>query len=261
MRPCSNQLLPCRIPFDGPQLDLAPAIQGYSLHAVSDARRFVELRRLSAPWDAPCNWSLRLIECMLLLEQNLPEIAWRELQAALAWRNAREKEAVLLDALPPIKISEWLILATVALAVSKTETAETYASEAISRIQNETTFSVGEVLQDTRADAMTVFAAIKLHQGLLQEAEMLLQLAHDAHVQAGDMEQIVVDLILMADVELFSGNSEATMYLLFEAETMLTEECDPTRHLRCQKFLKVVHHRLVAGQSEFCSNNGRCCLN
>ena len=121
--------------------------------------------------------------------------------------------------------------------------------------------SVGEILQDTRADAMAVFAAVKLHQGLLQEAEMLLQLAHDAHVQAGDMEQIVVDLVLMADVELHSGNFDAATYLLFEAETILTDECDSTRHLRCQKFRSVVHQRLISGQGEAHRNRGDFCLN
>ena len=242
-------------------MDLAPAIQGYATDALIDARRFVELRRLSAAWDAPCNWSLRLIECMLLLEQNHAESAWRELQSGLGWRNAREKESILLDALPPITIAEWLVMATIALAVDKPDTAESYASEAIARIQNETTFSVGEILQDTRADAMAVFAAVKLHQGLLQEAEMLLQLAHDAHVQAGDMEQIVVDLVLMADVELHSGNFDAATYLLFEAETILTDECDSTRHLRCQKFRSVVHQRLISGQGEAHRNRGDFCLN
>lgn len=198
---------------------------------------------------------------MLLLEQNQPDNAWRELQAGLAWRNAREKESILLDALPPISIAEWLVMATIALAVDKPESAEAYASEAIGRIQNEATFSVGEVLQDTRADAMSVFAAIKLHQGLLQEAEMLLQLAHDAHVQAGDMEQIVVDLILMADVELHSGNLDAATYLMFEAETILIEECDSTRHLRCEKLRTVVHQRLISRQGAARKNSGGLCLN
>ena len=80
---------------------------------------------------------------------------------------------------------------------------------------------------------------------MYREAELLLGLAHDAHVQAGDMEQMAVDLILMSDVEVFSGDRDAATFLLFEAERIHTEECDFTRHLRCESLKQSVKNRLV----------------
>lgn len=247
LRAGSTQLLPCRIPFGECKLDLTPAVQGYLMDSLKDASRFAELWRLSLSSEDPNNWSLRLIECMLLLERNEPDNAWQHLQSALAWRNKRETEPVLLDAIERISVSQWLVMATISLAVGKTETAESYASEAIARIEKEATCCVGDLLRDTRADAMTTFAAIRIQQHRFQEAEMLLQLAHDAHTQAGDLEQMVVNLVYLSDVELYSGNAEAATYLLLESETILNEECDPTRHVRQNKLKAVIHQRLVDG--------------
>lgn len=231
------------------------------MDSLQDASRFVELWRLSLADDDPSNWPLRLIECMLLLERNEPENAWHHLQAALSWRNKRENEPVLLDAIDSIAVSEWLVMATVALAVDKAETAESYASEAISRIEKDSTCCVSDLLRDTRADAMATFAAIRIQQHRFQEAEMLLQLAHDAHTQAGDMEQIVVDLVLLSDVELYSGNHEAATYMLLEAENILKDECDPSRHARRDKLKSAIHQRLLEGFGEGANFRAGACHN
>ena len=90
---------------------------------------------------------------------------------------------------------------------------------------------------------MLVFATIRLTQQRYCEAEMLLQLSHDAHVQAGDMEQLVVDLILLADVEFHSGSAVASHYLLNECEQILNEDCDESRHHRRRQLQRVVRQR------------------
>ena len=153
-----------------------------------------------------------------------------------------------MDALPPISICDWLVMATIALAVDKIDTAERYASEAVARVQKDATLCSATVLRDLRADAMTVFATVRLAQRRFAEAEMLLQLAYDAHSLVGDLEQMAVDQILLSDVEHIGGSRQNAICLLFEAETILDEQCDLTRHPRVSTLKQVIHQRLVDGQ-------------
>lgn len=247
------QLLPCRVPF-GQELrciedrDLAPAIQGYEVQQFDDSRRFIELTRMSSAADSESQWRLRLIEAALWVEQGEGDEAWHQLQLALSWRNRREEEPLLLDALPAISIGEWLVMATIALATGSLDTAECYASEAVARVQQNPTLCVADVLRDSRADTMTVFAAVRLAQQRFREAETLLQLAYDAHILAGDLEQVVVDLILLADVEHYAGNHSAAIYLLCEAQSVIDDECDSTRHCRLDALKQIIHQRLHEGR-------------
>ena len=245
LRPSAGQVLPVRVPFDIVEGPVDPAIQAYAMQLHSDARRYLELRRLSCRGDVPDQWSLRLLEAMLLLEQARPDDSWHQLQLGLAWRQQREEEATANESLAAISITEWLLMATIALGAEEIDRAEIYASEAVGCIEDSPVSCLAEVLHDTRGDAMTVFAAVRLGQHRLQEAELLLGLAHDAHVQAGDMQQIAVDLILQSDVELCSGDRDAATFLLFEAERILQQECDTTRHLRCESLQQAIRNRLV----------------
>ncbi len=243
------QLLPCRVPFGALSRDLTPAVQGYGIQQLCDARRYVELTRMGCHQDDSDQWHLRLVEAALCLEQGDGDEAWHQLQLALKWRNSREQESLLKDALPPISINDWLVMATVALSVDKVETAESFASEAIAKVQNEPTAFSHDVLRDSRADAITTFATVRLAQGRFGEAEMLLQLAYEAHELAGDLEQMAVDFVLLADVEQLSGNRTESVYLLCEAETILNEKCDSTRHDRVFALKQVIHQRLVNGHA------------
>ena len=197
---CESQLLPCRVPFENSIRDLSPAIQGYETRQLRDARRYVELTRMSCDVQDADHWRLRLVEAALCVEQGDGNEAWHQLQLALSWRNRREQDLRLMDALPPISICDWLVMATIALAVDKIDTAERYASEAVARVQKDATLCSATVLRDLRADAMTVFATVRLAQRRFAEAEMLLQLAYDAHSLVGDLEQMAVDQILLSDV-------------------------------------------------------------
>jgi tetratricopeptide (TPR) repeat protein len=199
-------LLPCVVPFVIAASDLTPARQLYAENELAQALRFVELSRMTKTTDSIEQWNLRLIAAMLQLESRQPNEAWRTLQSALSWRNRLENQAMSADLLPAIEPREWLVMAIVALGVNELDTAERYASEAIGRIQDQPFCCVADLLCDTRADAMAVFATIRLCQQRYQEAEMLLQLARDAYLQAGDMQQLVVGLILLADVEFNSGS-------------------------------------------------------
>jgi len=236
------------VPFSGGEHDLMPAIQGYDCQQFNDAKRFVELTRMSCAWESSDQWRLRLIEAALCVEQGDGDEAWHLLQLALSWRNRREQEPLLLDALLPISISEWLMMATIAVAIGKFDTAESYASEAVAKVQQNPTSCVAELFRDTRADAMTVFATVRLAQQRYSEAETLLQLAYDAHALAGDLEQMAVDLILLADVEQHGGNRSAAIYLLCEAQSILDDECDPARHCRIDALKQTIHQRLLEGQ-------------
>ena len=139
-------------------------------------------------------------------------------------------------------------MATIALAVNKVDTAERYASEAVARVQKDATSCSATVLRDLRADAMTVFATVRLAQQRFAEAETLLQLAYEAHSLVGDLEQMAVDQILLSDVEHIGGNRQDAIYLLFDAQSILDEQCDVTRHPRVSPLKQVIHQRLVDGQ-------------
>lgn len=225
-------LLPCAVPFELASSNLTPARQLYADNELTQALRFVELSRLANSSVSSEQWSLRLISAMLLLQGRQHRDAWRILQSALNWRSRQERHAASPTLVPLIGPTEWLVMATVALGVGEIDTAERYASEAIGFIEDRPSCCVKDVLSDTRADAMTVFATLRLCQKRYQEAEMLLELAHDAYVQAGDMQQLVVSLILLADVEFHSGSTLSAQYLLCECERLLNEECDITRHDR-----------------------------
>lgn len=237
-------LLPCAVPFGLTEVDLTPAVQSYAEHEITQALRFVELSRLTNPRNSSEQWALRLIAAMLQLEAGQPRDAWRSLQSALSWRNRRERQTTTPDSVPIIEPGEWLVMATVALGVQEFDTAELYASEAIGRIEAQPYCCAADVLCDTRADAMTVFATIRLCQQRYQEAEMLLQLSHDAYIQAGDLQQLVVSLTLLADVEFHSGNSMGAKYLLCECDRILNEDCDTTRHCRVFRLKHVVDQKV-----------------
>lgn len=243
-------ILPCPVPFEIADADLLPAQQLVAEGDLSQALRFVELCRIACASRSAQQWKLRLVGAMLNVGLNRPEDAWSNIQAGLSWRNREEKFATEPTEVAVIEPCEWLVMATVALAIGDDGTAESYASEAIARMEQESSCCLADLLCDTRADAMIVFAAIRMSQQRYQEAEMLLQLSHDAYVQAGDMEQLVVSLILLADVEFFSGNVLAAKFLLCEADELLRENCDATRHFRIGRLNLVIEQRLHAWRSQ-----------
>ncbi|MCR9202333.1 MAG: hypothetical protein NXI04_27135 [Planctomycetaceae bacterium] len=257
LRDGSRQVLPCPVPFHECAQDVMPAVQGYVLGQFADARRFIELRRLATEHADAQQWTLRLVECMLNLEQGRADAAWKHLQLGLTWRACQEpvKEAPAASSATAVELGvrDYLIMATVALASDRIEAAETYASRAIEQIENDPSSCLSDVLQDTRADAMLVFATIRLHQQRPGEAETLLQYAYDAHMQAGDIEQVATGLLLQADIELAGGRLTTADSFLGEARRLLSEKCDDTRHLRqshlctvVEKQLRLVRARLAA---------------
>ncbi|MEO2017214.1 MAG: hypothetical protein ABGZ53_22895 [Fuerstiella sp.] len=236
----------CRVPFGSTDTDLQPAIDLYRDGQSQQAMRFVHLCQAACPWQSADQFRLGLILAILNLEADQPDEAWHQMQLALSWRNQREREPVLLDALPTIAAGEWLAMATVALHVNDCHTAEVYATEAIARTENRPSICVSDLLRDTHADAITVLAAVRLAQRRFRESETLLQLSRDAHVHAGDPEQVVVDLILWADVQLQSGTINAARHLIVEAEQVLAGECTDDRHHRRGLLNQVVAQRLRA---------------
>lgn len=240
----SSVLLPCAVPFAISSGDLTPARQSYAQNEIAQALRFVELSRLTNSNTSTEQWTLRLIAAMLQLQMRQHRDAWRTLQSALSWRNRQDRQAALSNSETVIEPGDWLVMATVALGVDEIDTAERYASEAIQRIEQCRACCAADLLRDTRADAMTVFATIRLCQQRYQEAEMLLQLAHDAYLQAGDMQQLAVSLVLLADVEFHSGSALSAKYLLCESERILDEECDATRHDRIAGLKQIIDLRV-----------------
>lgn len=236
----SNVLLPCAVPFAISSTDLTPARQLYVQNEIAQALRFVELARLAKSGTSTEQWNLRLIAAMLQLQMRQHRDAWRTLQSALSWRNRQDRQAKLPNSETVIAPRDWLVMATVALGVDEIDTAERYTSEAIRCIEKRPACCAADLLSDTRADAMTVFASIRLCQQRYQEAEMLLQLAHDAYIQAGDMQQLAVSLVLLADVEYHSGSTLSAKYLLCESERILDEECDAMRHDRVAGLKQII---------------------
>ena len=234
----------CRVPFNSTDVDLLPAIELYRDGQRQEAMRFVHLCPAACPWQLADQFRLRLILAILNLDADQSDDAWHQMQMALRWRNQREQEPVLLDALPAITAGEWLAMATVALHVNDCHTAEVYATEAVARTENHPSICVSDLLRDTHADALTVLAAVRLEQRRFGESELLLQLSRDAHTQAGDPEQVVVDLILSADVQLHSGTVDAAWKLIVEAEQVLAEDCTDERHHRRRPLRQVVEQRL-----------------
>ena len=237
-------LLPCAVPFSLAETDLTPACQSFAEDELSQALRFVEFCAAACSETSHEQWTLRLIAAMLSLELQQPDNAWKILQTALSRRNQQEDDGSSPYSLSTIGPREWLVMATIALGVQQPETAESFTSEAVARMEQQPACCTADLLSDTRADAMVVFATIRLTQQRYYEAEMLLQLSHDAHVQAGDMEQLVVDLTLLADVEFQSGSPVAAHYLLCEGERILKQDFDATRHLRCGRLQRAVQQRL-----------------
>ncbi len=254
-------LLPCAVPFGIADAELHPAMQLLADDDVAQALRYVELCRMACGSGSPQQWRLRLVASMLNLQRSRPEDAWSAVQAGLSWRNRTEKFAVEPNTIEVIQPREWLVMATVALGIGDADAAERYASEAIARVEHDPCCCASDVLCDTRADAMTVFATIRMYQQRYQEAEMLLQLSYDAYVQAGDIEQLAVTLTLLADVELYSGNALAAKYLLCESEDMLRENCDTTRHFRIGRLKQVVEQRLQMWRSFGGSQNVIAAMN
>ncbi|HIE99730.1 MAG TPA: hypothetical protein EYG03_05530 [Planctomycetes bacterium] len=234
----------CRVPFGSTDTDLQPAIELYRDGQIQQALRYVHLCQVACPWQSADQFCLGLILAMLNLEADQPDDAWHQMQLALSWRNKREQEAVLLDALPAITTREWLAMATVALHTNDCHTAEVYATEAIARIGNRPSIWVSDQFRDTYADAMTVLATVRLGQGRFLESELLLQLSRDAHAQAGDPEQVVVDLILSADVQLQSGNVDTAGHLIVQAKHVLAGECTDERHHRQELLRQAIEQRL-----------------
>lgn len=265
LRPGRCQLLPCPVPFEDCGVDVTPAIQGYVMGQFADARRFMELRRLSSSHDDPQQWAIRLVECMLELEQGNADAAWQSLQLGLTWQASQDglKNATASKASTAVRpaVRDYLIMATIALSGERIEAAETYASRAISIIESEPHCGVGDVLRDTRADAMLVFAAIRLQQQRCGEAETLLQYAYDAHMQAGDLEQVIVGLVLQADIESSSLRRTAATTFLMEARRLTREKCDPGRHLRHAHLCQVVDDRLRTAHRSAGHAGGNASLN
>lgn len=243
-------LLPCPIPFELAASDLTPAQQLYGVNDLPQALRFVELCRLSCGSHSIEQWTLRLVAAMLQLEASHPEDAWLTLQAGLSWRNRTDKYATEDSNAGIIQPREWLTMATIALGINDTDAAERYASEAVGQMEKQPACCLTDVLCDTRADAMTVFAAIRLSQQRFQEAEMLLQLSHDAYVQAGDMEQLIGSLALLADVEFHSGSLLAAKFLLYECDEAVRDNCDKTRHFRLARLRLLLKQRLQACRND-----------
>lgn len=261
LRDGSRQVLPCPVPFHECAHDVVPAIQGYVLGQFADARRFIELRRLATEHGDAQQWTLRLVECMLNLEQGRATAAWKHLQLGLTWRACQKsatssgQSAGSTTAVGP-GVRDYLIMATVALAGDRIEAAETYASRAIELIETDPCCCLTDVLQDTRADAMLVFATIRLHQQRPGEAETLLQYAYDAHMQAGDIEQVATGLLLQADIESAGGRHATASAFLTEARRLLNEKCDQSRHLRHAHLTSAVSERIDTNQARMAKENG-----
>ncbi|MCP4788181.1 MAG: hypothetical protein GY878_32100 [Fuerstiella sp.] len=236
----------CRVPFGSTDTDLQPAIDLYRDGQSQQAMRFVHLCQAACPWQSTDQFRLRLVLAILNVEADQPDDAWYQMQLALSWRNQREQEPVLLDALPAIAASEWLAMATVALQLNDCHTAELYATKALAQIENHPSICISDLLRDTHADAMMVLAAVRLAQQQFSESKTLLQHSRDAHVQAGDPEQVVADLILLADVQLQSGTIRASRQLIVEAEQVLAGECTDDRHHRRGLLRNVIEQRLRA---------------
>ncbi|MEZ6130871.1 MAG: hypothetical protein R3C59_19550 [Planctomycetaceae bacterium] len=237
-------VLPCAVPFGATACDLAPAIQSLEQNEPGMAVRFVELQLAAIPTTHADHWPLSLILGMLHVEHQHGNSAWRVLQTALTCRSSLKRGSVPAGNFTSTVVQASLAMATIALSVRKLTTAEQCASDAVRVIQQNPMAFGAEVLQDVRADAMTVFAAIRLAQRRYHEAETLLEPAHDAHRQAGDIQQCVVDLILMADVEYHSGSLLSACSLLYDGERILTEDFDPARHWRHRRLNLAVRQRL-----------------
>lgn len=145
--------------------------------------------------------------------------------------------------LPTIPPSDWLIMSCSALGVGDVETAELYVSEAARRLQNSPACCVGELLSDSRGDALATLAAIRLTQSRLSEAGMLLQLARDAHAQVADLEQLAVDIILLSDCERLRNEPSAAEFLLSDARRLVENDCVPERHRRREILLTIIGQR------------------
>lgn len=205
----------------------------------------LQLTRVQLPWESPWQWHLRLIEATLNLEDHQGEEAWHSIQLGTAWRERNGADLQPPGSnLPRIDVASWLLMANVALANGHLLKAEGWVSEAVQIVEACPAVCVDDVLKDRRADIMTLLAAIRLAQGKLHESESLLQLAYDAHMVAGDMQQLVVDLMLLADVEHQSRCVSNARLLLAEALQRLDEDCDPVRHTRVEQLRIAVRSRL-----------------
>ncbi|APZ91002.1 ATP-dependent transcriptional regulator [Fuerstiella marisgermanici] len=252
------QLLPIEVPFDLCGNRLQPAAELFAEGEIDAALKFVRMVAV-AEATQPCQlWPLHLVAVMLLLECGRSDDAWNQLQQALAVRNETESPVGRSDAQQSIAPREWLVMATAALAVNDFEGAERYASECVAIFDQRPSVAGCELLSDCRADAMTVFAAIRLSQHKIREAEMLLQLAHDAYTQVGDMQQLAVTLVLLADVEQLSGSPVSASYLLSEADQLLAEECDTSRHFRIHVIREAIASRRLRRGSSLARHNSLC---
>lgn len=236
-------LLPIGLPLDGVEFDASLLLAPCRQQDWSSALALLESHRLQLPWNAPARWRLQLLEATFMLFDGRPDSAWNALQLNLSWRN--NCEAVCdRGYLPEMQAADWLVMAAVALANNKPDDAETWASEAVSRVNSSFVPFIGDVLRDTRADVMTVFATVRLAQQKFDDARELLELAHDAHVQAGDLPQMAVDLMLMADIAFQEGNSRAGLELLYEADHIVTRRCDDERHFLANQLNSAINDRL-----------------
>lgn len=248
VRPELAPVLPCRVPVHLPDCDLTPVVQSLEGNQFPVALRFLELQRSAISDANPQQRPLHLLSALMQVELRESAAAWKTVQAVQAVRTVAADDSSG-SAPTAVSIDECLVMATVALAANELQRAEEYASEAIAAFQDSPGLLGAEVLQDARADAMTVFAAIRLAQSRFYEADMLLQLAHEAHLQAGDMQQLAVDLILMADCEYHSGGFLPAMHLLHEVQHLLNEDLDPSRHFRLARLKQAVHERLAHWQA------------
>ncbi len=252
------QLLPIEVPFDLCGNRLQPAVELFAEGEIDAVLKFVRMVAV-AEVTPPCElWPLHLVAVMLLLESGRADDAWNQLQQGLAVRNETESLVGRSDTQQSIAPREWLVMATAALAVNDFECAERYASECVAIFDQRPSLAGCELLSDCRADAMTVFAAIRLSQHKIQEAEMLLQLAHDAYTQVGDMQQLAVTLVLLADVEQLSGSPVSASYLLLEAEHLLVDECDSSRHFRMHVIREAIDSRRLRRDSSASRHNALC---
>jgi hypothetical protein len=240
---CAATVSLCRVPFGLTSKDLQPAIELYQEGQRQQAMRYIYLCQAACPWQNADHFRLRLILAILHLEAGHADQAWHQLQRALSWRNQRENEPILLNALPSITAVEWLAMANIALHVNDFDTAELYATRAIARANHRSSEGVSELLHDSRADAFTLLAAARLRQRRFREAALLLRLSRDAHAKAGDSEQVVVDLILSADIELQNGSVDTAGHLIVEAEQVLLSECAHERHCRLDLLRKILRRR------------------
>ncbi|MCP4174505.1 MAG: hypothetical protein GY758_27460 [Fuerstiella sp.] len=233
----------CRVPFNSTRKDLQPAIDLYNDGQRQQTMRYIHLAQAACPWQSADHFHLRLILAILQLESNQAHNACHLLQLALSWRNQREKETVLLNALPAITAVEWIAMANIALHVDDFHTAEVYATRAIADTSHRPLTGVSNPLHDSRADAMTVLAATRLRQQRYREAELLLKLSQDAHTKAGDSEQVLIDLSLSIDIELQNGSVVAAGHLIVQAEHLLLSECAQEKHCRLDLLRKIVEQR------------------